>query len=150
MSLQDAYQDFDREATTGYLHQGGKCSGWFVSDLDTFHWCGVCNRGGERKENPEVKADREAQEANDQAEQCLTGITAGKGKFVVFAPFDGGMWAHFMTSNYAQAARWAVGYAKANKVSVKIRKVVGKEELDHAEYQCDRLLEWASDAVIYE
>jgi len=44
MSLQDYYNDFRSVAASGELCRGEDCRGWLLSDVDTYHRCGGCDK----------------------------------------------------------------------------------------------------------
>jgi hypothetical protein len=51
--LSQYFEAFSLYASTGELHRGDGCSGWFSSELDTWHPCGTCNPKGRRVPHPE-------------------------------------------------------------------------------------------------
>ncbi len=70
MSLQGYYDDIDSLARRGELCRGEDCRGWLLSDLDTWHKCGGCDKA----------TDANHPEAGDpQEEQC--GACSGFGYY---------------------------------------------------------------------
>lgn len=45
------------EASLGHLHRGDNCRGWFLSEVDTWHPCGICNPKGQIVPCPDYEED---------------------------------------------------------------------------------------------
>jgi hypothetical protein len=137
-ALQEEYDAFAREVQVGYLHQGGDCPGWFVSGVDTVHWCGACNSKGLKKPNPYEDSPELPEEPKN--------VHLDQPRFVVQAELGNhARWAHAMFFDIRKAQAWAKEFAKRNRKTAWVVKVTMTQELEDTEFQLEKLADWASD-----
>lgn len=137
MSLSDEYY-FEVHARKNYLavHCHG-CSGWFLSDFDTWETCPRCHQHGQP--HPEDEGEVwEAWRAMHPRERFAVEVTLRPGKRMAVD----------IASTFPVAAAVAQEYARDWRATTYVVRLNTPEQIARAEFQLEKIRDWASDAPL--